>query len=156
MTTFVPSKDEIIARRIRLGMIVPPKPVVIPKRVEPDPVVASPPVHGREVVEPVSRVSRESVRKAIMTLVEVEEEPPTARVLLSRIATATKIDIREITGECRRAEVVLARHYAMWFLVRKRKLSATQVGRLVGGRDHTTVLHALRKIDAMFAERGGV
>jgi hypothetical protein len=61
-----------------------------------------------------------------------------------------KITISQVKGAGRRRDVVAARQKAMWVVRQERPdLSFPAIGRWFGGRDHTTVLHAVRKIDAM-------
>lgn len=43
--------------------------------------------------------------------------------------------------------VILARHYAMWRCKIELQLSTTTIGRAFGGRDHTTVIHALAQVE---------
>ncbi len=50
----------------------------------------------------------------------------------------------EIRGLRRHREIVLARQFVMYWTVRLTRLSLPQVGRLMGGRDHTTVLSGYR------------
>jgi chromosomal replication initiator protein len=57
----------------------------------------------------------------------------------------------EIQGECRCAVYVLPRHVAMYLCVRLGGLSLPQTGRLFGNRDHTTVLHAVKRIARLSA-----
>jgi chromosomal replication initiation ATPase DnaA len=43
--------------------------------------------------------------------------------------------------------VILARHFAMWRCKVELQLSTTTIGRAFGGRDHTTVIHALSQVE---------
>lgn len=52
-----------------------------------------------------------------------------------------------LDGQNRQAHFVFPRHLAMWLVRRFTRLSTTQIGRIFGGRDHTTVVHALKRID---------
>jgi len=52
----------------------------------------------------------------------------------------------ELTGASRKAPLAAARHTAMYLLYNDLQLPYEQVGRLFGGRDHTTVIHAVDKI----------
>ncbi len=52
----------------------------------------------------------------------------------------------ELTGSSRKAPLTAARHTAMYLLYNDLELPYEQVGRLFGGRDHTTVIHAVEKI----------
>jgi len=62
--------------------------------------------------------------------------------------TAQYFDFRvgELTGESRKAPLAAARHAAMYLLYVDLGVPYEQVGRLFGGRDHTTVMHAVEKI----------
>nr|WP_246800079.1 helix-turn-helix domain-containing protein [Rhizobium leguminosarum] len=60
------------------------------------------------------------------------------------------ITIKDLKGPRRETEVVRARQIAMYELHTQRDdLSYPGIGRIFGNRDHTTVLHAVRKIQAM-------
>lgn len=52
----------------------------------------------------------------------------------------------ELTGASRKAPLTAARHTAMYLLYNDLGLPYEQVGRLFGGRDHTTIIHAVEKI----------
>jgi len=47
--------------------------------------------------------------------------------------------------------VALARHIAAYLLRRELELPLQQVGQILGGRDHTTIMHAEEKIDRAFS-----
>lgn len=63
------------------------------------------------------------------------------------------IPLREITSDIRTRGIVRPRQIIMWEIKRTVKpwISFPELGRLFGGRDHTTALHAIRKIDEMIA-----
>lgn len=62
-----------------------------------------------------------------------------------------------VIGPMRLRSVVPARHLIMWEIKRlvKPSISYPELGRMFGGRDHTSTLHAVRKIDRM-KERGEI
>ena len=61
----------------------------------------------------------------------------------------------DIIGPCRRRHLARPRQRFMW-LMRKAKpgMSLPEIGRRFGGRDHTTVIHALRKTEELYAIDG--
>ena len=61
--------------------------------------------------------------------------------------SAVSVAIAEITGEKRSRPLVDARHIAMYVTRQMTKLSYPDIGREFGGRDHTTVLHAVRRVE---------
>ena len=76
----------------------------------------------------------------------------TCRVIM-RGATLT-FDVRksEIIGSGRNARVVLARQFVMYWSRRLTDMSYPHIGRLLGNRDHTSVLHG---VSAWVAKRAG-
>ncbi|MCK5945889.1 MAG: chromosomal replication initiator protein DnaA [Mycoplasmataceae bacterium] len=69
-----------------------------------------------------------------------------SRVILV-VSNYYKINKKEIIGKSRKQNVVLARHIAMWLIREINKLSYAQIGKVVGGRDHSTVLSAINKVE---------
>lgn len=60
----------------------------------------------------------------------------------------SKVDIR---SERRTRALVLLRHKMIWVVKKLTLLSYPQIGRHFGGRDHSSILFAERKIDALIA-----
>ena len=61
--------------------------------------------------------------------------------------------IEEITGKSRQRPLVTARQIAMYVFRELTDLSYPAIAREFGGRDHTTVIHAVEKISALMKER---
>jgi chromosomal replication initiation ATPase DnaA len=57
-----------------------------------------------------------------------------------------------IIGPQRRDKVVEVRHQLMWEISERFRISLPQIGRLFGGRDHSTALYAIRKVEARMVE----
>lgn len=62
----------------------------------------------------------------------------------------------EIEEKTRRQEIVRARHLIMYLLREYGGMSFPAIGRLVGNRDHTTVIHAYNKIKAEVARNPSI
>ncbi len=71
--------------------------------------------------------------------------------LLRLVARTAGVTLRELRGECRQARLAKTRLAAYWMLHAFTGLSSTQIGRLIGDRDHTTVLHGLKRMRAALA-----
>ena len=54
----------------------------------------------------------------------------------------------DLTSKDRHKTVAFARHVAMYLCKQRLKCSFPELGRAFGGRDHTTVMSAVRKIEA--------
>ncbi len=79
-----------------------------------------------------------------------EHERRTQRIRPNTVITKTaqyfSFKPTELMGSSRKAPLTAARHTAMYLLYNDLQLPYEQVGRLFGGRDHTTVIHAVEKI----------
>lgn len=74
--------------------------------------------------------------------------------LLRITCAATGVTAREITGITRTGQRVKARQIAMYLMVRMGNRSLPEVGRALGGRDHSTVHHGCKKLDAFIPRLG--
>ena len=59
------------------------------------------------------------------------------------------IPIKHLESATRKAKVVFPRQIAMYLVRQHTTHSYAEIGRRLGGRDHTTILHAFRKITEM-------
>lgn len=62
------------------------------------------------------------------------------------------IKVTQLKGSKRDAFLVKARHVCMFLLKEESKLTFAEIGNLLGGRDHTTVMHAVEKISAQITQ----
>jgi len=92
-------------------------------------------------------INEEMVRKAIgVNEVEERKKPPRPIKVISVVAKHFDYRNKDLTGKSRKAELVTARHIAMYLLREELGLQLMKVGELMGGRDHTTVMHGVEKI----------
>jgi chromosomal replication initiator protein len=67
--------------------------------------------------------------------------------VISTVAKYFDFRNKDLLGGSRKADLVVARHIAMYILRNTLKLNLTEVAELMGGRDHTTVMHAVEKME---------
>lgn len=60
----------------------------------------------------------------------------------------------ELRSPRNHADIAFARHFVMYWAARLTSLSMPQIGRLMGGKDHTTVLHGRNVYPAKRAKMG--
>jgi len=65
---------------------------------------------------------------------------------LSVISDFYKISLSDLLGQSRNSKYVLPRHIAMYILKEKYKLTFTKIGRILNGRDHSTILSGYNRI----------
>ncbi len=92
-------------------------------------------------------ISEDLVRKTMKVDQEVErQKPPRPIKVISVVAKYFDYRNKDLTGKSRKADLVAARHVAMYLLREELGLQLAKVGELMGGRDHTTVMHGVEKI----------
>ncbi len=82
-----------------------------------------------------------------------QPRPITPALILAATAEMFGFTVEEITGKSRRRPLVTARQIAMYVFRETTDLSYPAIAREFGGRDHTTVIHAVEKIKALMKER---
>jgi chromosomal replication initiator protein len=73
--------------------------------------------------------------------------------LLTDIAAYLGYSVEALRGKSRQRPLVMARQIAMYVMREQTELSYPSLARLFGGRDHTTVIHAVEKVQRLMAER---
>jgi len=77
----------------------------------------------------------------------------TPDIILDATSKRFSFSIEEIKGVSRRRPLVTARQIAMYVMRQLTDMSYPAIAREFGGRDHTTVIHAVEKISNLMSER---
>ncbi len=77
----------------------------------------------------------------------------TAATIMAQTSAYFEMTMEDLCGSSRSRVLVNARQIAMYLCRELTDLSLPKIGQLFGGRDHTTVIHAERKIRHLMAER---
>ncbi|MFI6285687.1 chromosomal replication initiator protein DnaA [Streptomyces sp. NPDC051018] len=80
----------------------------------------------------------------------------TAGAIMAATADYFGLTVEDLCGSSRSRVLVTARQIAMYLCRELTDLSLPKIGAQFGGRDHTTVMHADRKIRALMAERRSI
>jgi chromosomal replication initiator protein len=80
----------------------------------------------------------------------------TAATIMGQTASYFGLSIDDLCGTSRSRVLVTARQIAMYLCRELTDLSLPKIGQQFGGRDHTTVMHADRKIRSLMAERRSI
>jgi chromosomal replication initiator protein len=80
----------------------------------------------------------------------------TGSMIMAQTAAYFGLTIEDLCGSSRSRVLVTARQIAMYLCRELTDLSLPKIGQQFGGRDHTTVMHAERKIAGLMAERRSV
>jgi chromosomal replication initiator protein len=69
--------------------------------------------------------------------------------ILSSVAVAFDVSLSQVQSRSRTRSVALARQVAMYLARRNTRLSLQEIGGYIGGRDHSTVIHAEERVKAI-------
>jgi len=95
--------------------------------------------HGREVTIEVARV-------ALKDLLSIQNRQISVENIQKSVADFYSIKVADMYSKKRPANIARPRQIAMFMAKELTQKSLPEIGELFGGRDHTTVLHAVRKI----------
>jgi chromosomal replication initiator protein len=98
-------------------------------------------LHGRPVTAELAAEALED----LVAPTAANREPP---VILAAVARHFGVSLDDLRGKSRHKEIIAPRHLAMYLLREDARLSFPQIGALLGGKDHTSVLHACEKISS--------
>jgi len=82
-----------------------------------------------------------------------QPRPITPDLILQKTSAMFGFPVEEICGKSRRRPLVTARQISMYVFRNLTDLSYPAIAREFGGRDHTTVIHAVEKIGSLMKER---
>jgi len=91
-------------------------------------------------------ITLELVKLALRELLSVNRGQISVELIQKTVADYYKIKVADMGSKRRPANIALPRQVAMYLAKELTQKSLPDIGELFGGRDHTTVLHAVRKI----------
>ena len=93
-------------------------------------------------------VSIQLAREALRDLLSIQNRQISVENIQKTVADYYKIKVADMYSKKRPASIARPRQIAMYLAKELTQKSLPEIGELFGGRDHTTVLHAVRKIGA--------
>ena len=105
--------------------------------------------HARFTGEP---ITQEFARAALKELLAVQDKPVTIENIQKLVAEYFKIRVADLLSSRRNRSITRPRQIAMALAKALTRHSLPEIGNAFGGRDHTTVLHACRKVESLRSE----
>ena len=91
-------------------------------------------------------ISIQLAREALRDLLSIQNRQISVENIQKTVADYYKIKVADMYSKKRPASIARPRQIAMYLAKELTKKSLPEIGEMFGGRDHTTVLHAVRKI----------
>jgi len=92
----------------------------------------------------------EFVKKFLGVSSKTESKKVLPKKLVGTVCRHYKIKTSDLFGACRKAKLVLPRQVTMYLLREDLGLPLMEIGDILGGRDHTTIMHGVDKIKQKF------
>ena len=93
-----------------------------------------------------SEIDIHLAEKVVKKMVKVNDEPLTIDQITDAVSEEFGVTPQDINGKSRKPEFVLPRQVSMYLCQKLTNMESTRIGRLIGGRDHSTVLHSCQKV----------
>jgi len=100
-------------------------------------------------VENASKALGATVKEKVVKNVNINE-------ILKAVCIYYSVKMQDIKGKRRNKELVIPRQVAMYLMKEMTDMPFTSIGEFLGGRDHTTVMYGVDKIQEEIAETGKI
>ncbi|HLT28168.1 MAG TPA: chromosomal replication initiator protein DnaA [Zeimonas sp.] len=91
-------------------------------------------------------ITADLAKEALKDLLELNRPPISIEAIQKTVADFLKIKVADMYSKRRPAHIARARQIAMYFAKELTQKSFPEIGEAFGGRDHTTVMHAVKRI----------
>lgn len=85
--------------------------------------------------------------RVIKRAVKVDDKPLTVDDILEKVCSHFNVTVTQINSKSRKRDFVVARQVSMYLASKYTKMPASRIGKLVGNRDHSTVLHSCSQVE---------
>jgi chromosomal replication initiator protein len=99
------------------------------------------------------RIDRELAERALQDLIPQTEHEIPPQLIMEQTADYFSLSTGDLVSKSRSRPLTQARHIAMYLMRECTGLSLMKIGEIFGGRDHTTVLHGIKKVEDEMRER---
>jgi chromosomal replication initiator protein len=105
-----------------------------------------------------SAIDMHLAERIIKRAVKVDNHPLTIDDILEKVCKHYGVSQQTVFSKSRKRDLVLVRQISMYLAQKYTKMPASRIGQLIGGRDHSTVLHSCSaieqrlKVDQAFVE----
>jgi len=92
-------------------------------------------------------IDQELTERALQDLIPQSESEIPPQVIMEETASYFTLTTGDLVSKSRSRPLTTARHIAMYIMRECTGLSLVKIGEIFGGRDHTTVLHGVKKVE---------
>lgn len=93
------------------------------------------------------KIDMRLAERIIKRAVKIDDEPLTIDDILEKVGHHFNVTVQNINSRSRKHDYVVARQVCMYLAQKYTKMPASRIGKLVGGRDHSTVIHSCSQVE---------
>jgi chromosomal replication initiator protein len=98
-------------------------------------------------------INRELAERALQDLIPQTEHEIPPQLIMEQTADYFSLSTGDLVSKSRSRPLTQARHIGMYLMRECTGISLVKIGEIFGGRDHTTVLHGIKKVEDEMRER---
>jgi len=102
-----------------------------------------------------SNIDMKLAERVLKRAVKIDEKPLTVDDIVEKVCRHFNVDAAAVSGRSRKREYVEARQLTMYLAQKYTKMPAARIGKLVGGRDHSTVIHSCAQVESRIRTDAG-
>jgi chromosomal replication initiator protein len=95
------------------------------------------------------KIDLDLAKEVLRNIVKEIQADVSVDFIQKMVAEYFKVDIESLKAKVKKREIVIPRQLAMYFCKRYTQLTLALIGQNFGGRDHSTVIHALESVEDM-------
>ncbi|MBQ6208345.1 MAG: chromosomal replication initiator protein DnaA [Prevotella sp.] len=92
-------------------------------------------------------INLDLAQRVIKRSVNVKEKPITIDDILERVCNHFNVALADVNGKSRKRDLVVARQVSMYLTQKYTKMPTNRIGKLIGNRDHSTVIHSCTQVE---------
>ncbi len=94
-----------------------------------------------------SNIDIRLAERVIKRAVKVDDKPLTIDEIVETVCNHYNVTVTAVNSKSRKRDYVVARQVTMYLAQKFTKMPASRIGKLVGNRDHSTVIHSCSKVE---------
>lgn len=99
-------------------------------------------------------INQALAQEALKNIVDEEERSVTIETIQKVVADSYNLKVADLKSKSNSRNIAVPRQVAMYLCKLLTKASLPEIGREFGGKHHTTVLHSINKISALYDQKG--
>ena len=94
-----------------------------------------------------TNVDMRLVERVVKRAVKIDNKPLTIDDILEKVCNHYNVSQQNVFSKSRKRDYVMVRQISMYLAQKYTKMPASRIGQLIGGRDHSTVIHSCSTVE---------